>query len=325
MSEKKVLVTGSNGYIGSNIAKAFSNISWEVYGIDRNTTNMNARHYHKELLKADFGDYAMIKKYLENVKPDVVVHCGGSNFAQPSRENPSEYYLNNVVGTINLLRAIIETCSDKLPVVLFSSSASVYDNVDGLVTEETATNPSSPYGNTKLIIEGLLKDYYNAYGLVSISFRYFNVAGASIDLGPSTSSLHIISRVLQSAINSNEFTLNGDGHHVRDYVHVEDVADAYLKAVVNHTPKSAEVYNLGTSIGVSNQQVIEYVREHVNDFKVHNGPNREGDADQLVADASKANKTLGWTPVKSNLETIINDAWAWYKQLEVQKLENNVV
>lgn len=328
LNMNKVLITGSNGYIGSNIAKAFHNISWEVYGVDRMTDNANARAYHSELLKADYGDYNLMSKYIETIQPTVVVHCAGTSLVGPSVKDPDEYYTNNVRGTINFLRALVNKCQT-LPQFMFSSSASVYGNPGTeSISEQSRFNPMSPYGSTKAMIERILQDYYVAYGLNSISFRYFNAAGAGTDLGQAPGATHIVARILESKLYNRKFTLYGndynteDGTCIRDYIHVTDIADAYVKAVTGYSQPGARAFNLGTNMGISNMQIIRYVNEHIGEFEMDVGPRRAGDPDILIADSNLAMTTLGWQPRHSTLEKIVDDAWAWYK-LQAQELVKN--
>lgn len=324
----KVLITGSNGYIGSNIAKAFHNIGWEVYGVDRMTDNANARAYHSELLKADYGDYNLMSKYIETVQPTVVVHCAGTSLVGPSVTNPDEYYTNNVYGTIDFLRALVNKCKT-LPQFMFSSSASIYGNPGhNSILEQSPVNPMSPYGSTKAMIERILQDYYSAYGLNSISFRYFNAAGAGTDLGQAAGATHIVARILESKLHNRKFTLYGndyntdDGTCIRDYIHVTDIADAYVKAVTSYAQPGALAFNLGTNTGISNMQIIRYAIEHIGEIEIDIGPRRAGDPDILIADSNLAMTALGWQPRNSTLEKIVNDAWAWYK-LQGQELVKN--
>ena len=327
MPENTVLITGSDGYVGSHVAKAFKDISWYVCGLDRTGANENARSYCNEFLRADYGESKVVGKYIETIKPDVIVHCAGTSLVGPSVTDPHAYYQNNVLGTINLLDNIINVQKDNLPVVLFSSSASVYGNPEQLpITEDSKINPVNPYGNTKSIIETMLKDYASAYGLNSVSFRFFNAAGASEDLGQVFGATHIIARIIEAKLRQRQFTLYGtdykteDGTCVRDYVHVKDIAQAHLNAVTKYTAVGANAFNLGTSKGFSNQEIIDAVVEQIGEFEVEKGPRREGDPDMLIASSDKAKTQLGWDPVNSNLDTIINDVWAWYNVLlEKQK------
>jgi UDP-glucose-4-epimerase GalE len=332
MTETTVLVTGSDGFIGSHVCKAFKNISWNVVGLDRTSNNSNAQAYCNELLRADYGDKTLVTKYLEQVKPNVIVHCAGTSLVGPSVTDPASYYQNNVQGTISLLESILQVQKEKLPTFIFSSSASVYGNpVQEHIVEDHPINPMSPYGNTKAIIEKMLQDYATGYGLNSVVFRFFNASGASEDLGQPFGATHIIARILEAKLNNKTFTLNGtdyqtkDGTCIRDYVHVEDIAQAHLKVVTTYTPQGACVFNLGTNNGFSNQEIINYVTNSIGEVNVEHGPRREGDPDQLIADSTKARELLHWDPSNSNIESIIDSVWNWYvllleKQKEVTQV-----
>ena len=155
------------------------------------------------------------------------------------------------------------------------------------------------YGQTKLIIEHILHDYYEAHRLPSVSFRFFNAAGASTGLGQDPGATHIIARIMESKINGDTFTLFGtdyntpDGTCIRDYVHVKDIARAHMMAVTEHSVQGAEVYNLGTAEGYSNQQIIDECIKHCGKFEYNKGERREGDPDRLIANASKIKKAFG--------------------------------
>jgi UDP-glucose 4-epimerase len=242
--------------------------------------------------------------------------------------DPGEYYDNNISKTIKLLNYVKDF--DKKPLILFSSSASVYGEPEKLpVPEHARKNPISPYGNTKAMTEEILRDYWGAYALPSVCFRYFNAAGAmpiTADLGQELFATHIIARVLEASMQNRAFTINGgdfatpDGTCVRDYVHVWDIAIAHLKAVeyifpawLNGTPNvGASVFNLGTNTGISNKEIVDYVVEHYGLPFVNYGPTRQGDPAELVADATEAREKLGWEPEYSDIETIIDSAYKWY-------------
>lgn len=323
---KTVIVTGGCGYIGSHIARAFKqqNPNNRVHIVD----NVYREHTVKGIDGFLIDDYASKSalSLIAMVEPDVIVHCAGTSLVGPSVMDPAIYYDNNVSKTITMLNAIKDL--RKKPLILFSSSASVYgaQAKPQPLTEHDAVSPISPYGSTKAIIEMLLKDYQKAYGIDSISFRYFNAAGADSvdhDLGQEPGATHIIARVLEASINKQSFTINGgdydtlDGTCVRDYVHVQDIADAHLRGVafVNTLGgmglKGAQVFNLGSGTGVSNREIVEYVKDKYTLSKVEVGPNRAGDPALLVANADRADMLLGWKP-KFTITDMINDAYQWY-------------
>ena len=319
----KIVVTGGCGYIGSHIARYFKqhDKNNQIYIIDRERRDHTLKNIDA-FLHADYASRAATM-WIEEILPDVVVHCASDIRVAESVENPGKYYYNNVAKTIELLNCLKNL--ERKPLVLFSSSASVYGNPTQFpITESAPIQPISPYGSTKAMTERILADYNQAYGLGSVCFRYFNACGAEpvhYDLGQEPGASHIIARVLESQINNNTFVLNGtdysttDGTCIRDYIHVWDLADAHLRAIEwhkhNQTPQALAV-NLGTNHGISNQDIIRYVSDKYGPFNVEHGPRRPGDPDQLIADASLAKKVLGWEPYYSTIDQIIDSAYRWY-------------
>ena len=326
---KRIVVTGGCGYIGSHVARAFKQNGDEVLVIDR----VKREHTLKDIdgyYIADFAsDDALATIY--DYRPDVIVHCAGTSLVGPSMSNPSEYYNNNITKTIKMMDVIKDL--DKRPVVMFSSSASVYGEPESLPIQESARiQPISPYGDTKAAGEMILKDYGHAYGIDVMCFRYFNAAGAvpiTHDLGQEPGATHIVARILEASTDGTgrAFTINGgdfdtpDGTCIRDYVHVWDIALAHVRAAgffENYTPDPAQrtaiclSLNLGTNEGVSNKEIVDYVVEKYGLPFVNYGPARPGDPAELVADASEARRLLGWEPVNSSINNIIDDAYKWY-------------
>jgi UDP-glucose 4-epimerase len=323
MSDKKtIVVTGGCGYIGSHIVRAFKQHypDCKMVVVDR----VRRGHTLKDVdwfIMDDFANEGTLQGIVD-MKPDLIVHCAGTSLVGPSVKNPAEYYENNVLKTIKLLNALKDM--EKSPVVLFSSSASVYGEANVPAFESDLVNPISPYGKTKAMTEQILADYQSAYGIPSVCFRYFNAAGAmpgTSDLGQEPGATHIVARVLEAKINNTTFVLNGneyptaDGTCVRDYIHVWDIAQAHIKAfeltLTDDTPQ-ARVLNLGTNQGISNQQIIDYVTERYGMFDLEVGPIRAGDPAELIANADEAHDVLHWTPFFSNIESIIGSAYKWY-------------
>jgi UDP-glucose 4-epimerase len=317
---KTIIVTGGCGYIGSHIARAFryADHTNRIVVIDRIQRN----HTLKDIdcfLKADYASsnaLALIK--LE--QPDIIVHCAGTSLVAPSVYDPEDYYDNNVSKTITLLNFIKDFT--KKPNVLFSSSASVYGEPKELpIPESHSLDPISPYGRTKLMIELMLRDYSNAYDINSVCFRYFNAAGAGFDLGEEYGSTHIISQALEASIGDKTFNIFGDdydtpdGTCIRDYVHVLDLAQAHIKVIdyLKDNP-GFYVFNLGTSQGVSNKQIADYIGEKYGFKFLNYGNRRAGDPAVLVADSVKAKTELNWDPANSDIGTIIDSAYLWYKK-----------
>ena len=322
---RRIVVTGGCGYIGSHVARAFKMNGDNVIVIDR----VKREHTLKDLdgyYIANFAsDDALATIY--DYQPDVIVHCAGTSLVGPSLDNPGEYYDNNISKTIKLLNFV--KTFDKKPLIMFSSSASVYGEPDKLpITEHARKNPISPYGNTKAMTEVILIDFWRAHAIPSMCFRYFNAAGAmpiTADLGQEPFATHIVARVLEASLQNRAFTINGDdfdtpdGTCIRDYVHVWDIALAHVRGVEyvyslgdNIINVGASVFNLGTNKGISNKEIVDYVVKHYGLPFVNYGPKRWGDPAELVADATEAREKLGWEPEYSSIDTIIDSAYKWY-------------
>jgi UDP-glucose 4-epimerase len=311
----KVVVTGGCGYIGSHIARYLKqhNENCSVYVIDRERRDHTLKNVDG-FLHTDYVSRQTLL-WLDELQPDVIVHCAGDISVRESVEDPAKYYDNNVARTITFLNHVKNY--KKKPQILFSSS-----NPDRVPLVETdRIKPISPYGHTKDIIEQVLLNYNQAYGLPAVCFRYFNAAGAepnNYDLGQAAGAGHIIARLLESKIHDEYFTLNGvdfntaDRTCVRDYIHVWDLADAHNRAIHWNKNQQFAVFNLGTNSGISNQQIIDYISINYGPLKIHVGPRRPGDPDQLIADAALANNVLGWQPNHSTLNQIVDSAYKWY-------------
>jgi UDP-glucose 4-epimerase len=266
----------------------------------------------------DFADQDSIAE-MHKWHPDAIIHCAGTSLVGPSLTTPGIYYINNMVKTLTLLGAVL-TLMPKCRVI-FSSSAATYGNpVITPCQEVDPTEPISPYGESKLMVEWALRSYQRANGLDYVAFRYFNACGADSQgrHGQAPHATHIIARVLESVKNGTQFVCNGndfetlDGTCVRDYVHVEDIAQAHLLALDPRV--SAGVYNLGSNQGHSNLEVIEHAREVTGHaIPVEFGPRREGDPAMLTADSSKFRKESGWSP-RFGMRSMVEHAWNWYNR-----------
>jgi len=322
----KVVVTGGCGYIGSHIARAlkYQDPKNQVYVIDRERrehTLDNISGY----LHSDFASRSSLM-WVTELEPDVIVHCAADTLVGESVADPAKYYENNISKTITLMTHVKDL--KKKPLILFSSSASVYGNPGNrAVVESDLKLPISPYGVSKHVIERLLSDYQTAYNIPSVCFRYFNAAGAGfgdiVDLGQAPGASHIIARIIEAKLANKTFTLNGqdyntpDGTCIRDYIHVWDIAIAHLKAIdwMLNGNSHAAVMNLGTNTGISNQQIIDYIRKQYGDFLMEVGPRRAGDPDILIAEANVARTIIKWTPEHSTIEEIVDSAWKWYNRV----------
>jgi len=311
----KVLVTGAGGYIGSQTCKTLFKKGYHVVGVDRNKIKHG---YCKTVYSGDYRDYAVQALLLDI---DCVVHIGATSLVGPSVLDPSKYYNNNVVGTLKLLDA----CKNQgVKSFVFASSAATYGEPEGGVCLETEQHtPMNPYGWSKRMTEIMLSDYATAYGINSVSLRFFNVAGADtlMEMGQEKDATHIIAKLIEMTMEGKDFTLNGgdfdtpDGTCVRDYVHVEDVASGIHKAIeYTNANEGAYRFNLGNKEGYSNLQIVEAVKRNTPlKPNVTIGPARDGDPATLVANTMLANVELNWTP-KYDLDIIVKTAYNWYRK-----------
>lgn len=313
-----VIVTGASGYIGGHVALKLRDAGHTVTGIDRRPCPSNLSDTYKKFVTADFVSKDALAEIVQT-RPDAIVHCAGTSLVGPSIKNPAEYYDNNVAKTLvllNLIRQAIPQCR-----IIFSSSASVYGTpVMTPCHEVDPREPISPYGESKLMIEMAMASYHTAYGLDYVAFRYFNACGADSTArhGQEPGATHIIARVLEAMRDGKSFTLNGtnyptdDGTCVRDYIHVEDIARAHVMAL---DPIVAPgVYNLGTSEGTSNAQIIDTAKNITGrQIEVVPGDPREGDPAVLTASADKFTKICpSWRMY--DLSDMIRHAWNWYNK-----------
>jgi UDP-glucose 4-epimerase len=311
-----IVVTGAAGYIGGEISLLLRDAGHEVVGIDRRPCPSHLKDVFGQFVQADFDSDESFRKIIE-LQPDTIVHCAGTSLVGPSMTHPGDYYRNNVVKTQNLLDIVVNA----LPRTrfIFSSSAAVYgEPIMNPCHEVDPKEPVSPYGESKLMTEWMLQSYHRAYGLDYVAFRYFNACGADSQgrHGSEPGATHIISRVLESIRDSQEFVLNGidyptpDGTCVRDYIHVEDIARAHVLALDRRVDPG--VYNLGTSQGVSNREIIDMAQQVTGTaVTIRIGEKRPGDPPSLTASADKFNRyTSEWK--KYSLNDIITHAWAWY-------------
>lgn len=318
----KVLVMGGAGYIGSITARELVQCGHEVLVADHFSTHAKTKLGDIKTVHADLLDPGSLNQVLVNFMPDVVMHFAAYIQMGESVRDPRKYYENNALGSRNLIEAMIRAGVTNM---VFASSAGVYGNpVHIPIPEDDPKDPENPYGETKLVIERLLKWYGKAYDFRSISIRFFNAAGASLDgeFGEDHhNESHIIPNIIGAQLRGEEFTLFGndypteDGTCVRDYIHVLDLASAFTRAAEKLADGAATTaYNAGTGKGYSNKQIIEMVEKvSGKPVKVKYEPRRPGDANVLIADVTRIQKELGWTPEHSDLETIIKSAYSWHQ------------
>lgn len=316
----KALLTGGAGYIGSHVAKLLTKKGYQVSIIDNLYSSKISKTYGK-LYKLDLKEEDKVLEILKKEKPDIVLHLAAFISVPESIEKPLLYYENNVANTIKLLSAMKKAGIKNF---LFSSSAAVYGIPEKVPVPETAElRPINPYGETKAMVEKILKDLAEAQEINYISLRYFNVAGADKEgeLGPNyRQPSHLIIRALKTAKGEYPYLeIYGtdyptpDGTCIRDYIHVMDLAEAHILAMeyLLSTGKS-EVFNCGYGKGFSVREVISEVKKVTGiDFKVIEGKRRPGDPPVLIADNRKIKEVLKWKPKYDTLETIIKDTWQW--------------
>jgi len=321
----KVLVTGGAGFIGGVTVRDLLKAGFEVSVFD----NLECGHQstipaNVPFVKGDLRDYGEINKALSTEKYDAVLHFAAFTIVPESVEDPRKYFENNVLASLNLMNAMIE---NNVKTLIFSSSAAVYgDPKEVPINEDTPTSPANPYGQTKLTVEEYLKWYDAAYGLKSVSLRYFNAAGADLDndLGEDREvETHLIPLVLHAAsgkrkdvkIFGSDYPTK-DGTCVRDYIHVKDLSGAHVLALQKLlSSRKSAVYNLGSESGFTVKEIVaaseKAVGKKIN--AVVSG-RRAGDPPALIASSRKIRSELGWRQKHSVIEKIILDTWTWMQK-----------
>jgi len=323
-SRKKILVTGGAGYIGSHTVKCLRAAGIDPIILDNFSTGYRWALQGTECLEGDLGDLDFVYNALRENNIEGVLHFAGYINVGESVENPAKYYINNAANTFNLLKACADADVDWF---VFSSTCAVYGLPSSVpISEDTPIAPISPYGASKQVCELALMDVAKASNLRFVILRYFNAAGAdpSCLIGeahdPET---HLIPLTLQAALGRRpnisifgEDYPTADGTCVRDYVHVDDLAQAHLDAV-NYLKRGggSQILNCGYGQGYSVREVIAAVKDITSsDFPVEVGPRRDGDPAVLVASNEKIRKVLKWKPKFNDLRYIVNTAWEWEKQ-----------
>jgi UDP-glucose 4-epimerase len=316
-----VLVTGGAGYIGSHACKALAEAGHVPVCFDNLSTGWRNAVRYGPFVEGDLLDAAAIRAAVDAAQPEAVMHFAALSLVGDSMRDPARYWRENLVGAMNLLDAMRGAGTE---ILIFSSTAATYGEPETpLIREDETQRPTNPYGRTKLAIERMIDDQAMAYGLRTGVFRYFNVAGADPEgeIGelhrPET---HLAPIVLEAAAGlREEIVVNGvdyptpDGSCIRDYLHVRDLADAHVLGLERLRAGGEGFHlNLGVGRGYSVLEVIA-AAEHATGRSVprRTGPRRPGDPAQLVCDGSAARRVLGWTPRRSDLDTMIADAWRW--------------
>ena len=320
---KHVLVTGGAGYIGSHACKALAQAGYTPVTFDNLVTGWKDAVKFGPFEQGDLLDRNRLDDVFAKYKPVAVMHFAALSQVGESMQDPGAYWRNNVQGSLTLIEAAVAAnCLN----FVFSSTCATYGDQDNVVLDESsAQHPINAYGASKRAIEDILSDFGNAFGLKHVIFRYFNVAGADpeAEVGefhqPET---HLIPLMLDAIEGKRAaLTVHGtdydtpDGTCIRDYVHVCDLVDAHILGLNwLEDGKGNRVFNLGTGTGFSVRDVINQSGAVTNrPVPVSDGPRRPGDCTRLVSGSTRAERELGWSPKRSDLQTMIADAWRWHQ------------
>ena len=317
-----VLVVGGAGYIGSHAVRLLIDAGHSVWVYDNLSRGHRQAVPEGLLIEGDVADRAKLAATMKERQIDAVMHFAALALVNESVNDPSLYYRNNVVAALELLEAMRDADVKK---IVFSSTTATYGEPEIVpIPESTPQRPINPYGFTKLVIEQALADYAAAYGFAYAALRYFNAAGARPDgtIGEDHDpESHIIPIVLQVALGQREqITIFGDdyptpdGTCVRDYIHVDDLSDAHLRALERLESGKGLCVNLGTGRGTSVREIVNACRE-VTGHPIPEvmGTRRAGDPPKLIADATLAKQLLGWEAKYTDVKSIVETAWKWHQ------------
>lgn len=319
---KNILVTGGAGYIGSHTCKLLAKSGYTPVTYDDLSAGHATAVKWGPMIEGSLHDTKKLTATFEELKPLAVIHFAASAYVGESVTNPFKYYQNNVGGTLALLQAMRATNINK---IVFSSTCATYGTPDlKMINESCPQHPINPYGQSKLMIEKILSDIAERGELSQISLRYFNAAGADKDgeIGechnPET---HLIPLAIESGLGGSGLKIFGtdfdtpDGTAVRDYTHVEDLAQAHLLALEHLlSGGSSDFINLGTGTGSSVREIVTALKDLGIDVKATNAPRRAGDPAYLVADNVKAKQVLKWQPQYSDIKDVLRTAIQWHKK-----------
>ncbi|MDM7922260.1 MAG: UDP-glucose 4-epimerase GalE [Pyrinomonadaceae bacterium] len=317
-----ILVTGGAGYIGSVAVSDLVARGEEVVVID------NLVYGHQEAVgpvapfyEGEIGDSDLVTKICKAHSVDACMHFSAYAYVGESVTEPRKYFENNVVQTLRLLDTLIDNGVRNF---VFSSTCATYGEPQYVpIDENHPQSPTNPYGETKLMVERILKSYDVAYGLRYVALRYFNASGATETLGEHhTPETHLIPLVLAAAMGKlPRISIFGDdyptpdGTAIRDYIHISDLSSAHLLALDHlRSGGASEFINLGNGSGYSVKEVVDCARKVTGrEIKAETAPRRAGDPARLIANAAKAREVLGWTPEHPDLESIIESSWKWHQ------------
>jgi len=316
-----ILVVGGAGYIGSHTVRELEKAGQEVWVFDDLSLGHAQSVRSDRLIRGELLNRSALDEALRGRSIDAVMHFAAFTSVPESVADPARYYRNNVVGTLNLLDAMRDAGVRR---IVFSSTAAVYGVPDVVpIAEDAPTRPINPYGVTKLTIERALADYAHAYGFGYTVLRYFNACGASSDatIGEDhTPETHLIPIILQVALGQRESVSvfgtdypTPDGTCIRDYIHVEDLADAHIRALERIVPGQGKIYNVGTGVGASVRGVLDAALKVTGRLiPAIEHPRRPGDPPALVASSMAIQRELDWSPRYNTIEEIVASAWKWH-------------
>jgi UDP-glucose 4-epimerase len=322
----KILVTGGAGYIGSHTVKALGSHGHEMVILDNLSTGHQWAVLSGKLIEADLRNRDLLNDILQSFRPEVVIHFAASIEVEESVREPIKYYMNNVSNTLNILEAMTKA---EVRNFIYSSTAAVYGIPARIpVDESAALKPINPYGMTKMMVERILQDLSASRNFHYIALRYFNVAGADSEarIGQAyRNPTHLITRALKTAKGEfDRLSIYGidyptpDGTCIRDYIHVDDIAKAHVRALdyLMDTGKS-DIMNCGYGHGFSVREVVSTVKKVTGiDLPVEEADRRPGDPPALVADSTRLQTLTGWKPVHDDLAFIVKTAWDWEQELD---------
>ena len=335
MEQKKILITGGAGYIGSHVVKLLlENTDYNVVVLDnlisgfKSTIDTLQTIRKFKFIEADLSNWDLIEGIFKSENFDAIIHFAASLIVPESVKNPLKYYLNNTANTTNLVKLIKKYGVKK---IIFSSTAATYgepniDEVKDGIKEEFPKNPINPYGQSKLFSEYIIQDTAKVNNFKYVIFRYFNVAGASPDLkiGQKTkNATHLIKVASECAVGKRDKIFifgdtypTPDGTCIRDYIHVIDLADAHIKALEYLDNNESDIFNVGYSKGFSVKEVVDTMKKVSGiNFNVEMGEKRAGDPAMLISNNNKIKTKMKWTPKYDNLETICKNAYEWEKKI----------
>ena len=325
----KILVTGGAGYIGSHVVKMLGEKGHDITVYDNLSTGHDWALLYGRLIRGDLADRGLLEKTVKQLGPDAVIHFAASIQVEESVRKPLLYYRNNVANTLNLLESVADS---GVKYFIYSSTAAVYGIPEKIpVDEDAPLAPINPYGASKVMIERVLADVARAADFTYVALRYFNVAGADPGgrIGQAyKEATHLITRALKAAKGESEKLLiygtdypTPDGTCIRDYIHVEDLAEAHLRSLDYLGDAGlSDRMNCGYGHGFSVREVVDTAKKVTGvDFRVEETGRRAGDPPALIADSRLLRDRTGWQPRYDDLTFIIKTAWQWELRLAKQQ------